>query len=127
MVFNNIPDKTSNVWDVFRACRAVFSNQMDQTLEIKVRSVKHVLERDFPTYYSFGEDLSSVTDNLCDSKRFTKECEDLNLNPIAVSQHILFAGQKVYNHVRDFGVKATFGPRVSEFNNPLFEVVEFKK
>lgn len=124
-MYTMISDKTSNVWDVCRASRTVFNNQMDHTHEIKVRSLKFTLEKDFSTYYSFGEDLNSMADNLCDSKRFSKECEDLKLDPIAVSQHIVFAGQKTFNQVRDFGLKATFGQRAIEFNKPLFEVIEY--
>lgn len=112
--------KTANVWAAVAAGRKVFSNQMDKTFEIKVRALQYALETSFPTYHSFEHDLNSVIDNLCDSKRFNQECEDLNLKPSIVAQHVVFQGQKAFNSVRDNGLKTTFGQQVREFNKPLF-------
>ncbi|MCD8173109.1 MAG: hypothetical protein LUD76_06570 [Alistipes sp.] len=110
----------ANIWTAMATGRKVFRNQMDKTVDIKVRSLRYALESNFPNYYAFGTELSSMVDNLCDSKRFSKECEDLKLEPKIVAQHVIFEGQKTFNQVRDFGVKASFGPRINEFNTPLY-------
>jgi len=112
-----------NVWMAVSSGRKVFKNQMDKTSEIKVRSLSYALETEFPTYYSFGNDLSSVVDNLCDSKRFMQECKDLDLEPTVVAQHVVFEGQKTFARVRDLGIKVCFGPQVREFNKPLYTEV----
>lgn len=126
--FSNMKNinKAANIWAAIAAGRKVFRNQMDQTHEIKVRALEYALETEFPTYHKFGNDLSSMTENLCDSKRFVQECKDLELEPSIVAQHVIFAGQKVFNQVRDSGVKVHFGKQlVREFNKPLY-VEEFK-
>ncbi|MDR0661274.1 MAG: hypothetical protein LBG19_10900 [Prevotellaceae bacterium] len=113
-------NKTANVWTAVATGRNVFKNQMDKSYDTKVRSLQYALGTKFPTYHSFGNDLNSMVENLCDSKRFIKECEDLQLVPTAVAQHVIFEGQKVFNKVRDFGLRITFGRQVSEFNKPLY-------
>jgi len=114
----------SNVWAACSAGRTVYKNQLDRTSKIKVRSFKYAMERDFPDYHTFGDDTNSLAEVLCDSKRFTKECEHLKLVPEIVAQHVIFAGQTAFNKVRNVGLKATFGSQVREFNNSLFDVVE---
>ena len=117
-------NKTANVWAAVATGRKVFRNQIDDTFDTKVRSLKYALENSFSAYSTFENDLNSVVDNLCDSKRFLNECEDLKLEAKAVAQNVVFEGQKTFNKVRDLGVKAVLGSRVREFNKPLFEVVE---
>lgn len=114
---------TSLIWQAMGEARMIYKNQMDHIHEIKVRSVQHALTGKFSTYFTFGEDLNSMVDNLCDSKRFIKECEDLGMDPKIVGQHVVFAGKTEFNKVRDNGLKATFGPQVNDFNKPLYTEV----
>ena len=111
---------TANVWSAVAIGRKVYRGQMDKTSEIKTKSMKYALELSFPTYHAFGKDLDSAVELLCDSKRFDQECQDLKLDPKVVAQNVIFEGQKVFQQVRDFGVKAIFSKRVCEFNQPIF-------
>ena len=107
-------------WSVCSAVRRIYKLQINQTQDLKKEVFEKVWRTRFPEYIDFKRDFLSMAEQLCDSNRFVKDCNDLNIDPKNVAQHIVLEGVKIFNYVRNNGLKdMNFGSPVQEFNASL--------
>ncbi|MDH6305925.1 hypothetical protein M2459_002712 [Parabacteroides sp. PF5-5] len=111
-------ERKTSVYSNIQRIRMRIKGQKVKTPEIYREVCEDVLpwnERE-----DFFTDFSKEKELLLDSKKISRECEVLNLNPEAVAQRVVFEGKKKMNEVLKNGLYSTFGEKIRAMGKPIF-------
>lgn len=73
----------------------------------------------YPDRFRFWQDLLDEANLLIDSKRFCNSCEEMNLDPQAVAEHLVVEGKATLNKVLKFGLE-NYGEKAKMFHERLY-------
>ena len=113
--------KVKPVYAVLRLARKQFGMQIKaaQNTETKISCIVENIPRHYGDAGKFWIDLKNEANDLLDSVRFNKTCDEMQLNAEYVSEHIIFEGKTIKREVLDKGVQC-LGDMVYMFYKPLF-------
>lgn len=107
--------KASVLWPTISKARWTFEKQLHKSNELK----RECLEKLIPSVASdvehFWSEYMDQTNVLLDSRRFEKECKDLNVDPTILATHIVFLGSGTMNRVLRNGIVNTIGSKYRDF------------
>ena len=107
--------KASVLWSTVSKARRTFEKQLHKSNDLK----RECLEKLIPSVASdvehFWSEYMDQTNVLLDSRRFEKECKDLNVDPTILATHIVFLGSGTMNRVLRNGIVNTIGSKYRDF------------
>lgn len=107
--------KASVLWSTVSKARRTFEKQLHKSNDLK----RECLEKLIPSVASdvehFWSEYMDQTNVLLDSRRFEKECKDLNVDPTILATHIVFLGSGTINKVLRNGIVNTIGSKYRDF------------
>lgn len=107
--------KASVLWSTVSKARRTFEKQLHKSNDLK----RECLEKMIPSVASdvehFWSEYIDQANVLLDSRRFEKECKDLNVDPTILATHIVFLGSGTMNRVLRNGIVNTIGSKYRDF------------
>lgn len=113
--------KTQPVYQVLNKARKIFANQMVKNEEVKSQSIERALEQSklYTDRLGFYTDFKKERDRMVDSKRFCKECAEMERDPETVADHATFLGKATVADIIANGPIAVLGEKIRLYQKPL--------
>lgn len=108
--------KASVLWPTISKARRTFEKQLHKSDNIKEECLSNLIPSVASDVEHFWSEYMDQANVLLDSKRFEKECKDLNVDPTILATHIVFLGSGTMNRVLRNGIVNTIGSKYRDFS-----------
>ena len=123
---NPNPKRAHNVEPVYKVmakARTQFKKQVLQNTGTKIMCIEKNISRCYEDAARFWLDLNKEAEDLMDSRRFTKFCEENGMVARNVAEHIIFEGKSAKKRVQNGDFSHDLD-NISLFDSPLYVAPE---
>jgi DNA-binding ferritin-like protein (Dps family) len=99
----------AKVWQILGKSRKQFDFQLVKTNDVKCQCVANFVNATTQDVEKFWSDFYDQVLRLLDSRKFEFECQNLQICPVTLAEHITFSGSATVNNVLKRGITQTIG------------------
>jgi len=103
------------------------NRQFEPNEETHREAIERTLSRLNYPKLQFLHEFGKETERLLDSRRFETDCQNKDLDPKVVAQHVVFAGDKYVKAVIAKGLDLALDSLIVYMTKPIFEVSEIER
>ena len=115
--------EVKSIYRVMAKARTQFKKQVLQNTGTKIMCIEKNISRCYEDAARFWLDLNKEAEDLMDSRRFTKFCEENGMMARNVAEHIIFEGKSAKKRVQNGDFSHDLD-NISLFDAPLYVAPE---
>ena len=100
------------MWRILGRAQKAFEAQLEKDNRVKLKCIESYLVAEMNDVPRFWNEFMEQVEKLLDSRKYVRECQQLEYDPTNVAEHIVFLGSSTLNKVLKYGVQSVLGSKL---------------